>query len=142
MYHIQHQLFFDPYLNHRQRMFVLDQRGAIENEFLRYIQDRIYTLNIPEDIRHALFQNLNQLSANLLPIDMYSGTNQYYSITNDSDEDPYVESFSDINSNENDSYDDLENRLLDRIAVEYDIAVFHATEEQPYDNNHPDNPYN
>ena len=126
MYHIQHQLFFDPDLNHQQRMFMIHQRGAIENEFLRYIQDYICTLNIPEDTRDVLFHNLSELSANLIPIDMYSATNQYYFVTDDSDDDSYVESMSDIDPNENDTYDDFENILLDRIAMEYDIASFHA----------------
>ena len=142
MYHIQHQLFFDPDLNHRQRMFVLYQGGAIENEFLRYIRDYICTLNIPEDTRDALLRNHSELSANLIPVDMYSAANHYYFVIDDSDDDTYVESLSDIDSNENDTDDDSENILLDRIAMEYDVATFHATEEQPNDNNHQDNPYN
>ena len=127
-------------------MFVLYQGDAIENEFLRYIRDYICTLNIPEDTRDALLRNHSELSANLIPVDMYSAANHYYFVIDDSDDDTYVESMSDIDSNENDTYDDLENILLDRVAMEYDVATFHAPEEHrqepPNDNNHQDTPYN
>ena len=103
-------------------------------------------LNIPEDIRETLFQNLHKLSANLIPIDTQSSTSQNYIATNDLDQDTNVESLSDIDSDDNDSYNDLENRLFDHIAMEYDITAFHAgeeyNEEPTYDNDHQNNPTN
>jgi hypothetical protein len=39
-----------------------------------------------------------------VPIDRYSSTRQYHFVTYDLDDDTYVDSFSDIDSNEDDSY--------------------------------------
>ncbi len=49
--------------------------------------------------------------------------------TYDLDDDTYVDSFSDIDSNEDDSYDDIENILLDQLEIEHDIDAFHSSEE-------------
>jgi len=87
MYHIQHQIFFDPDLDHRQRMFLLYQPGAIEKEFLLHLYDCIYNLNISEGLRDTLFPNLSKLSEDLIPIDMYSGINRHRIADDNSDED-------------------------------------------------------
>lgn len=126
MYHIQHQLFLDPDLNNRQRMFLLCQRGAIENEFLRYLYGYIYYLNISDDLRDSLFQHLNKFSRHLIPVDMYSGNNSHNNAHGDSDDEAYIDTLSDIDSNEDDTYDDLENTLLDEIEMQHDITVFNS----------------
>lgn len=60
--------------------------------------------------------------------------NQHHILDNDSDSDSdenaYAEGLSDIDSNENDTYDDLENQLLDEIEFKNDLAVFHPTADK------------
>ncbi len=62
-------------------MLLLNQRNSIGNEFVHYLQERIYQLTIPEDIRDSLFQNLNKLSTNYILVDRYSSTRQYQFVT-------------------------------------------------------------
>lgn len=130
MYHIQHQLFLDPDLNHQQRIFLLYQPGAIENEFFLYLYDYIYDFSISEDLRDSSFQNLSKLNTNLIPVDIYSGINQYNLVDDDSDDEAYADNVSDIDSDANDTYADLENILLDEIEFEHDLAAFHPSAEK------------
>lgn len=55
---MQHQPFFDPDLNHQHFIYLLNNRDTNENEFLYYLNDRIYHLNIPDDISLEILINL------------------------------------------------------------------------------------
>jgi hypothetical protein len=127
MYHIQHQIFFDPDLDHQQRMFLLYQPAAIEKEFLLHLYDWIYNLNISEGLRDTLFSNLSKLSEDLIAADMYSGINRHHIADNDSDEDAYAETSSHIDSDDNDTSNDLDNQSLDEIDFQRDLTASQTT---------------
>jgi len=73
----------------------------------------------------------------------YSSIRQYHFVTDNSDEDTYVDSFSDIDSNESDDYDDIEPILLDQLEMEHDIDVFESSQEYQDEewSNYHDNHY-
>ena len=122
---MHHQLFFDPDLTHQHLMFLLDNRNTIENELIQFLNDRIHHLNIPRDIREYLIKNLNQFSTNFTLINTYSNINHRYHVNYDFDEESYLDSSNDdIYSDEDDSYNDLENLILDEIEMERDIIAF------------------
>ena len=123
MHHIQYQIFFDPDLDHLHRMFLLYQPGAIEKEFLLHLYDCICNLTISERLRDTLFSNLSKLGEDLTPADMYSGINRHHITDDDSDEDAYAETSSDIDSKENDTYNDLEDQLLGEIEFQHDLTA-------------------
>lgn len=138
MYHIQHPILFDPDLNHRQRMFLLYQPGAIKIEFLIYLYDCIHTFNISEDLRDSLFTNLNEISEDLIPIDMYSGRNQNQNSDDFSTEDTNTQSSSNNDSKANDTSHDLQNPLRNETDYQSNFAAFHPTpvNNRELSNNH------
>lgn len=137
-YHIQHQVFFHPDLNYQQCMFLLNHPDAIEKEFLLYLYDSIQKFNISEDLRDTLYRNLNKSSEELILIGMYSGINQHHNTDNDSDDEEHVETSSSIDSEANNTYNDLENQILDEIEFENDLPAFNPApiHEEPSTEKH------
>lgn len=76
---------------------------------------------------------------------IYSNADQYYFISDDSNDETYTDALFDIDSNENDNTDDVGNILPNDIEMKYDIAVFISVdnnkEESSCDNNPDDDPY-
>ncbi|CAF3360933.1 unnamed protein product [Rotaria sp. Silwood2] len=122
---IQDELFFGKDLTYEHLMFLLSNRNTIETKFIEVLINRIHHLNIDENIRNRLITNVNKLSSNFIHIDIYSNVNEPYHFNYDSDEESYVEYTTDDSySDENDSYDDAENQILDYIEMQQYLAVF------------------
>lgn len=126
-YKIEHQLFLDVYLNHRQCMFLLYRSAAIKNEFLRYLHHCTYGLDVSQNGRADSVDNLNDSSTGLVPMAICSNINQYNKDDDSDEEETYAECLSDIDFDEDDTCDDIENILLDQLEFEHDIAVFNST---------------
>jgi hypothetical protein len=126
-------------------MFILNHHNTIEHQLVEVLNHRIHDLNIPNDIRQRLIENLNKFSNNLIQINSYTNARHHYVFVNDEeyDEDSYIddENDDDTYSDENDMYDDLENVILDQIEMEHDIDVFNHHTPANNDNNNNNNHY-
>jgi len=72
---IQHQLFFDPDLNHQHHMYILNNHNSIEDSFIQFVYNRINQATIPSDLYEHLMNNLNKFSSYYKCIDIYSDIN-------------------------------------------------------------------
>ncbi|CAF5007261.1 unnamed protein product [Rotaria sp. Silwood1] len=134
-----YRLFFDDNLSFDQLMFLLDHRYSIESSVLDFIIDQIHQLIKDENIREILFNNINRFAGHLHLVNsdtdvsprptFFLGDNDdddYYYDDDDDDEQTLTDDdSSDADSIFDDSYDDLENDLLDRLDFEHFLAVYH-----------------
>ncbi|CAF3677311.1 unnamed protein product [Rotaria sp. Silwood1] len=119
------QLFFDKDLPYEHLMFLLNHRNTIETKFIELLNQRIEQLNIDHNIRNRLITNIDKLSSYLLDINADTNINQIFHFNYDSDEESYVDYPSDdMNSEEYDSYDDIENQIIDQIELESGVTVW------------------
>ncbi|CAF3222011.1 unnamed protein product [Rotaria sp. Silwood2] len=73
-------------------------------------------------------------------INAHTYMNQHFDFNDDSDEESYVDYLSDdINSVEDDSYDDLENQILDQIELEHGVTVWFFNTQRTQHEHHSDN---
>ncbi|CAF1237157.1 unnamed protein product [Rotaria sp. Silwood1] len=115
----------DMDLPYEHLMFLLNHRNTIETKFIELLNQRIEQLNIDHNIRNRLITNIDKLSSYLLDINADTNINQIFHFNYDSDEESYVDYPSDdMNSEEYDSYDDIENQIIDQIELESGVTVW------------------
>ncbi|CAF1295501.1 unnamed protein product [Rotaria sp. Silwood1] len=128
-----YRLFFDDHLSFEQLMFLLNHRYSIEISVLDFIIDKIYQLIKDENIREIFLNNINKFAGHLHLVNsdtdvslrptffLGDSDDADYYYDDDDDDDRTI---TDDDSIFEDSFDDLENDLLDRFDFEHFLAVY------------------
>ncbi|CAF1444547.1 unnamed protein product [Adineta steineri] len=115
---VPHQLFFDPNLSYDQQMVLLNYHNTTEGAFIQVLTNQINQLNIDADIREHLFTNMNELSADLGHVNMYTNTQITFNASGGSDEELQMDvEPNHIGLDAADSNDKLENVVPDEMEL-------------------------
>ncbi|CAF4624593.1 unnamed protein product [Rotaria sp. Silwood2] len=120
-----YHLFFDINLSYDQLMFLLNNRSSIESGLIDFIIDQIHQLIPNENIREVFLSNINRFAGHLHIVGSDTQViRQPAFYPDDEDDDDYdEETITDDDSILDDSFDDVENALLDELDFEHFVVV-------------------
>ncbi|CAF1079127.1 unnamed protein product [Rotaria sp. Silwood1] len=104
-------------------MYLLNHRHTIEGRFVEIIEDCIRNQINAHQKHQACLENVHRLSNNYSVMFPHSNTNNMV-FADDNEEYTEEDSSDDSYTDESDSYDDLENIVLDEIEMENDRRLF------------------
>ncbi|CAF4642172.1 unnamed protein product, partial [Rotaria sp. Silwood2] len=107
-------------------MFLLDHRFSIESGLIDFIIDQIHQLIPDENIRQVFLTNINRFAGHLRIVGSETQVIRqpvFFPDDVDDDDDYDEETITDDDSMLDDSFDDVENALLDELDFEHFVAV-------------------
>ncbi|CAF3283187.1 unnamed protein product [Rotaria sp. Silwood2] len=135
---VNYRLFFDDNLNYEQLMFIIKNRNSIESHFIGFIKNYINKMIPDNNIRQVYLNNIDRFSRNMMIVNNDTNINYRSIFYDDSDDETLADDDSeDSNSSLDNSYDDLENVLLDEFDFEHFLNTWRCnTFNEDEEDNH------